>query len=100
VLAALVALFLLAPGSRQVRHTFFNPTDMWQAFVGDPKKGYYSVGEAIWLNIRMFLIAEVLILIAGAGRRPHPAVDRAGALPAAHTEPIYVDFFRGVPLIL
>jgi hypothetical protein len=43
VLAALLAVFLLAPGSRQVRHTFFNPTDMWRAFVGNPKAGYYSV---------------------------------------------------------
>ena len=63
MLAALLALFLLAPGSREVRHTFFNPTDMWRAFVGNPRAGYYSVGEAIWLNIRMFLAAEVLILI-------------------------------------
>jgi polar amino acid transport system permease protein len=63
VLAALLAIFLLAPGSRQVRHTFFNPTDMWRAFVGDPAKGYYSVGEAIWLNIRMFVAAEILILV-------------------------------------
>src|SRR6266851_3564994 len=58
-----LAVFLLAPGSRQVRHTFFNPTDMWRAFVGDPKAGYYSVGEALWLNIRMFVVAEILILI-------------------------------------
>ena len=29
VLGALVLVFLLAPGSAQVRHTFFNPTDMW-----------------------------------------------------------------------
>jgi len=63
VLAVLVGIFLLAPGSAQVRHTFFNPTDMWRSFVGDPKAGYYSVGEALWLNIRMFIAAEVLILI-------------------------------------
>ena len=63
VLAALAAIVLLAPGSAQVRHTFFNPTDMWRALVGDPKAGYYSVGEALWLNIRMFIAAEVLILI-------------------------------------
>src|SRR6266496_185516 len=62
VLGALVAVFLLAPGSAAVRHTFFDPSDMWQSFVGNPKKGYYSVGEAIWLNIRMFMSAEVLIL--------------------------------------
>jgi polar amino acid transport system permease protein len=100
VVAALVAVFLLAPGSAVVRHTFFNPTDMWQSFVGDPRKGYYSVGEAIWLNIRMFLAAEVLIL----------ALALIVALVRLSTSPvmfplrvltmIYVDVFRGIPLLL
>ena len=40
MLAALVATFLLAPGSAQVRHTFLSPADMWRALVGDPKAGY------------------------------------------------------------
>ena len=35
---------------------------MGQALTGSVK-GTYSVGEALWLNIRMFLAAEVLILI-------------------------------------
>ncbi|MGN6678909.1 MAG: hypothetical protein ACTHKL_14185, partial [Streptosporangiaceae bacterium] len=63
VLGILVVIFLLAPGARTFEHTFFSPTDMWRSFVGNPKLGYYSVGAAIWLNIRMFLVAEVLILI-------------------------------------
>src|SRR3984893_18932111 len=63
VIAVVLAIFLLAPGSSQVRHTFFNPTDMWRSLVGDPKAGYYSVGAALWLNIRMFVAAEILILI-------------------------------------
>jgi polar amino acid transport system permease protein len=100
VLAVLVAIFLAAPGSSQVRHTFFNPHDMWQSFVGDPKKGYYSVGEAIWLNIRMFLAAEVLILILALV----VALIRQSAGPALFPlrvlAMIYVDFFRGVPLLL
>ena len=39
VLAALLAIFLLAPGSSQVRHTFFNPTDMWRSLEGYKKAG-------------------------------------------------------------
>src|SRR5215472_17816550 len=58
VLGALVAIFLLAPGARAVEHAFFNPQDMWASFIGDPQKGYYSVGAAIWLNIKMFVVAE------------------------------------------
>src|SRR6516162_6889208 len=63
VLGALVAIFLLAPGARAVEHAFFSPQHMWQAFIGDPRQGYYSVGAAIWLNIKMFVVAEILILL-------------------------------------
>src|SRR5215471_13750908 len=100
VLAALAAIFLLAPGARAVEHAFFNPTDMWQSFTGNPKQGYYSVGAAIWLNIRMFLVAEVLILalallIALIRQSVGPAL-----FPIRILSTVYVDFFRGVPLIL
>jgi polar amino acid transport system permease protein len=100
VLGALVVIFLLAPGSAQVRHTFFNPGDMWHALIGNPRQGYYSVGEALWLNIRMFLTAEALILILAL----IVAVVRQSAspvmLPLRVIATVYVDVFRGVPLIL
>jgi polar amino acid transport system permease protein len=100
VLGALLLLFLLAPGSRQVRHTFFSPADMWRAFTGNPKAGYYSVGEAIWLNIRMFVAAEIVILIVALV----VAVIRQSAgpvlLPLRLVATVYVDVARGVPLIL
>jgi polar amino acid transport system permease protein len=100
VLAALVVLFLLAPGSREVRHTFFNPTDMWRAFVGDPAKGYYSVGEAIWLNIRMFVVAEILILILALVVAVIRQSTGPALLPLRVVSTVYVDVCRGVPLIL
>src|SRR5690242_9429756 len=100
VLAALAAIILLAPGSAAVRHTFFNPQDMWKSFIGDPKAGYYSVGAALWLNIRMFLASEVLILILALVI----AVVRQSVSPVMFpirvVSTIYVDVFRGVPLIL
>ena len=100
VLAALVAIFLAAPGSEQVRHTFFDPHDMWQSFIGNPKKGYYSVGEAIWLNIRMFLAAEVLILILALVLALIRQSTTPVLFPLRVLAMIYVDFFRGVPLLL
>jgi polar amino acid transport system permease protein len=100
VLGALVALFLLAPGSREVRHTFFDPKDMWQSFIGNPKQGYYSIGAAIWLNIRMFLAAEVLILALALAL----ALIRQSVSPVLFPLRVlglaYVDFFRGVPTLL
>ena len=100
VLGVLAAIFLLAPGARAVEHAFFSPQHMWQSFIGNPQQGYYSVGAAIWLNIRMFLIAEVLILafallIALIRQSAHPALFPIRLLATG-----YVDFFRGVPLIL
>jgi polar amino acid transport system permease protein len=100
VVGALMAVFLLAPGSAEVRHTFLDPRDMWQSFIGNPRKGYYSVGEAIWLNIRMFLAAEVLILalalvVALVRQSIGPVL-----FPLRVIAVIYVDFFRGVPLLL
>ncbi len=97
---AVVAIFLLAPGSTAVRHSFLSPEHMWQAFLGNPGKGYYSVGAAVWLNIRMFLAAEVLILILGLV----VAVVRQSVgpvlFPLRIVSTIYVDVFRGVPLLL
>jgi polar amino acid transport system permease protein len=100
VIAVIAALFLLAPGSAPVRHTFFSPPDLWHSLIGDPAKGYYSVGAAIWLNIRMFLAAEVLILAFGLLL----AIIRQSAgpvmLPLRVVALLYVDVFRGVPTIL
>ena len=61
-IGGVVALFIFAPGAAVVRHTFFNPHDMKEAFLGNPRKGLYSVGKGLVVNIEMFLIAEVLIL--------------------------------------
>jgi polar amino acid transport system permease protein len=100
VLGALAAVFWLAPGSAAFRHAFFSPANMWQAFIGDPKKGYYSVGEAIWLNIRMFLSAEVLILILSLVIALIRQSTGPVLFPLRLLAMIYVDFFRGVPLLL
>jgi polar amino acid transport system permease protein len=100
VLGALVAIFLLAPGSAEVRHTFFDPRDMWQSFIGNPKKGYYSVGAAIWLNIRMFLVAEVLILVLALVLALIRQSVSPVLFPLRVLGVIYVDIFRGIPLLL
>jgi polar amino acid transport system permease protein len=100
VIAVIAALFLLAPGSAQVRHTFFSPADLWQSLIGDPSKGYYSVGAAIWLNIRMFLVAEVLILVFGLVLAIVKQSTGPVLLPLRAVALVYVDIFRGVPTIL
>jgi polar amino acid transport system permease protein len=100
VIAVIAALFLLAPGSAQVRHTFFSPPDLWHSLIGDPAKGYYSVGAAIWLNIRMFLVAEVLILVFGLVLAVVRQSTGPVMLPLRVVALLYVDIFRGIPTIL
>src|ERR1700675_821641 len=63
VIGLLAFVLLFAPGSAEVRQTFFNLGDMRRALLGDPQRGIFSVGGAIVLNIEMFLIAEALILL-------------------------------------
>jgi hypothetical protein len=66
----------------------------------EPQAGYYSVGAAIWLNIRMFIVAEVLILILALAIALVRQSTSPALFPLRVLAVIYVDFFRGVPLIL
>jgi polar amino acid transport system permease protein len=99
VIAVIVVILLAAPGSSQVRHTFFDLRDMGQALTGSVK-GTYSVGEALWLNIRMFLAAEVLILVLALVLALIRQSTSPVLFPLRLLSTIYVDLFRGVPLIL
>jgi polar amino acid transport system permease protein len=88
----------LAPGASIVRERFFSLFHLRQAFTGTPTAP--SVVSAFALNIRMFLIAEVLILvfalvIAVVRGIPGPVFFPLRAIAVAYT-----DLFRGVPLIL
>lgn len=100
VVAALVVLFMLAPGSANVRHQFFDLQAMWASFKGDPRQGFYSVGKAILVNIEMFCLAEVLILILALVVALIRLSRSPVLFPIRVVTVAYVDFFRGVPLIM
>jgi polar amino acid transport system permease protein len=100
VIGVIVVVFLLAPGSASVRHTFFSPHDLWQSIKGDPSQGYYSVVTAIWLNIRMFVVAEILILILAMVIAVVRQSNGPVMLPVRVVATVYVDVCRGVPMIL
>jgi len=96
----LIAIFLIAPGSKAVRETFFNLHAMKTSFFGDPSEGIPAVSKAFFVNIAAFMIAEVLILIfalilALIRQSPGPVM-----FPIRIVAIAYVDFFRGVPLLL
>jgi polar amino acid transport system permease protein len=100
ILGGLVAVFFVAPGGAAVRHFFFNPQDMWQAFVGDPSKGLSSVGQGLITNVWMFLLCEVLILIFGLGVAWIRLSQSPVLLPFRVLATVYTDAFRGIPFLL
>jgi polar amino acid transport system permease protein len=93
VFAVVVVLVISnAPGWPEVRRQFFNGTIF--------RESLDVVPEAFLLNVRIFLIAEALILvfallIAILRSVPGPVFFPVRALAIA-----YADFFRGIPTIL
>jgi polar amino acid transport system permease protein len=85
-------LVLTSEGWPTVRETFFS----WTAF----KDAFPEVLSGFWLDIKMFMVVEVVVLIFGLlialcriSRQPALFPLRAGAV-------IFTDVFRGVPTIL
>jgi polar amino acid transport system permease protein len=99
VFFGIIAVVLaLAPGSREVAHDFFSWSAMKEAFKGTPTTP--GIGSAFLLNVKIFLVAEVLILvlamvIAVIRQMPGPVF-----APLRIVAVIYTDIFRGVPLLL
>ncbi len=100
IIGGLIVVFLVAPGGATVRHFFFNPHDMWQSLVGDHKDALSSVGLGLLINIRIFLIAEVLILAFGLGLAWTRLSKSPVLLPFRILAVIYSDIFRGIPVLL
>jgi polar amino acid transport system permease protein len=91
-------ILYLSPGWDAVRSSFLNWDNMKESFFGTP--GTPSIWHAFLLNVKMFLIAEPLILafaltIAVVRQIPGPVF-----FPFRLVAIVYTDFFRGVPLIL
>jgi polar amino acid transport system permease protein len=88
----LVAVVVNAPGWPEVRESFFDGEIFGESLRDIPPK--------LLVNIRMFLIAEVFILVFGLAiailrNLPGPVFFPVRLLSVAYT-----DFFRGVPTVL
>jgi len=91
-------ILYLAPGFSAFRASFLNWDNMKESFFGTLATP--SIWHAFLLNVKMFLIAEPLILIfalaiAVVRQFPGPVF-----FPFRLVAIAYTDFFRGVPLIL
>ena len=57
VLGGLATLILTSPGWPEVQETFFN----WSVF----KDSFPDVAKAFWLDVKIFVVAELAILVVG-----------------------------------
>ena len=81
-----------APGWPEVRRTFFN----WDEF----KATFPEIARAFLLNVKIFCIAEVLILVFALFLAVLRSLQGPVFFPLRALAIIYTDLFRGIPTIL
>lgn len=92
LVGVIAALLVSSPGWPRVQQTFLSWPNATASFP--------AIARGFWLNVRLFLVAEPLILavavlVAVARQSTSPALFPVRALAV-----IYTDLFRGVPTIL
>jgi polar amino acid transport system permease protein len=98
--AVVTVILVAAPGFDAVRESFFDLEAMKESFVGVPEEGLPGIGQAFLLNIRIFLIAEVLILILALVVAVIRSLQGPVFFPFRLIAIVYTDLFRGMPLLL
>jgi polar amino acid transport system permease protein len=92
VLGGLSALVLSSPGWPAVRETFFS----WTVF----KESFPEVLDAFWLDVKLFVIVELAVLVIGLGIAVLRTSRAPALFPLRLLAVVWVDLFRGVPVIL
>ncbi|MBB6399945.1 polar amino acid transport system permease protein [Actinomadura coerulea] len=90
--AVVVVVVVGSPGWPRVHETFFN----WGEFTG----AFPDVLRGFWLNVRIFLIAEVAILVLGLLVALARGLRTPLLFPVRALAVAYTDVFRGIPTIL
>lgn len=96
----LAIIVVSAPGFQAVRESFFNIEAMKESFFGVPEEGLPGIGQALLLNIEIFLVAEVLILILAMVVAVIRGLQGPVFFPFRLVAIVYTDLFRGTPLLL
>lgn len=92
VLGLLVLGVTASPGWPRVRETFFS----WHHFT----EAFPDVLEGFWTNVKVFLIAEPVILVIGLAVALARGVRTPAFFPLRALAVVYTDVFRGIPTIL
>jgi polar amino acid transport system permease protein len=92
VIGGLAALILTSPGWPAVKQTFFSASAFASSFS--------SVLSGFWLDVKMFMVVEVVVLIVGLLIALVRTVRVPALFPVRMLAIVYVDVMRGVPTIL
>jgi polar amino acid transport system permease protein len=94
VVFAAVLLFAVtsSPGWPRVRDSFFNLRLGWDSLP--------LLLEGLWLNVRVLVVCEVLVLIFGLGLASVRTLRGPVWFPVRALAIGYVDLFRGLPLLI
>ncbi|WP_329181219.1 amino acid ABC transporter permease [Streptomyces sp. NBC_01477] len=90
--AVLVALVVNSPGWSRTRETFFN----WHY----AKKSLPDVLHGLWLNVQLMVVCGAVVLVAGLLVAVVRTLRGPVFFPLRALATAYVDFFRGLPLII
>ena len=92
VLGTVAAVIVLSPGWHDVRTTYFS----WSFFHGS----FGGLLAAFWLDVRIFLIVEVIVLALGLLIALIRTLKAPVLFPVRLVAAAYVDLLRGVPLLI
>jgi polar amino acid transport system permease protein len=90
--ALLVLIVVNSPGWPQVRQAFFDGDVFWESLK--------AIAPKLLVNIKIFLIAEVFILIVGLAVAVLRSLPGPVFFPLRLLSAAYTDVFRGIPTIL
>ena len=88
----LAALITQAPGWDAFRSYFFD----WQLY----RESFPEIADAFLINVKIFLIAESIILVTALGLAVLRSLPGPVFFPVRVLAIVYTDLFRGVPTIL
>jgi polar amino acid transport system permease protein len=90
--AAVVALIIASPGVNKLVESFFSTAGFEDSFG--------PVSEGFWLNVKLMLLAEALVLVVGLAIAVIRSLRGPALAPLRIVAIVYTDVFRGVPVLL
>jgi polar amino acid transport system permease protein len=85
-------LVVTSPGADRVQEAFFDPEHMRGAFP--------QVARGFWINLQLFTMAEAMVLVFALLLAILRSVPGPVMFPIRLVTIAYIDFFRGMPLLL